>query len=138
LSQESRRQQRGQILVLAVAVLSLLFVPLCVFLVDTALVEASYAQLGETLQAAAEDGAQMIDEGVYRQSGGQRVVLDQGAASATSLRALQVSGLPGLASETAVVRGNTVTISAQVKVQLMIVGSATIRQSRSASFAVGR
>jgi len=49
--------ERGQVLVMAAAVMALLFVPLCVFLVDTGLVEASYGQLGETLQASVEDGA---------------------------------------------------------------------------------
>ena len=43
----------GQILVLAAILFSFFFIPLAVFVVDTGLVEASYAQLNETVQAAA-------------------------------------------------------------------------------------
>ena len=64
------------VVTLVAAVMAFLFVPLAVFVIDTGLVEADFAQLGETVQASAEDGASMIDQAAYVQSGGQRVVLD--------------------------------------------------------------
>ena len=68
-AQQSR--QGGQILVLAAILFSFFFIPLAVFVVDTGLVEASYAQLTETVQAAAEDGASTLDQGLYRSSQGR-------------------------------------------------------------------
>ena len=130
--------QRAQILVMTAAVMGLLFVPLSVFVVDSALVEASYAQLGETLQAAAEDGASMIDQDAYRESGGQRVVLDPAAAKAASEHSLAVSQLPGLESSSVSVRGNTVTVRGRVRMNLPVVGTVTQSAVRSASFAYGR
>jgi len=43
-------RQEGQILVMSALVMAFLFVPLSVFVIDTALVESGYAQLGETLR----------------------------------------------------------------------------------------
>ena len=120
------------------AITSLMFVPLTVYVIDTALVEASYAQLGETLQAAAEDGASMIDQEAYRRSGGQQVVLDPAAARAASEHSLAVSQLPGLESWSVGVEGNTVTVSGRVRVGLLVIGSVTQSATRSASFAYGR
>jgi hypothetical protein len=120
------------------AITSLMFVPLTVYAIDTALVEASYAQLGETLQAAAEDGASMIDQDAYRRSGGQQVVLDPTAARAASEHSLAVSQLPGLESWSVGVQGNTVTVSGRVRVGLLVIGSVTQSATRSASFAYGR
>ena len=130
--------QRGQILPMVAITLTLLFVPMCVFVIDSALVMAGYAQLGETLQASAEDGASMIDQSAFRQSGGQLAVLDPAAAKATSERSLQASGMPGLDSWTVTVQGNTVTASATVKVKLIVVGTAPLRETRRASFVYGR
>lgn len=127
-------RQSGQILPMVAITMALLFVPLCVFLIDTSLVEASYAQLGETLQAASEDGASMIDQAAFRESGGQRVVLDPGAARTTSEHSLQASGLPGLESWTVTVAGNTVTASAALRVKLLVLGTVTLHETRSASF----
>jgi hypothetical protein len=132
-----RSSQEGQILVMAAAVMALLFVPLCVYVIDTALVEADYAQLGETLQASTEDGASMIDQAAYRQSNGQRVVLDPAAARATCERSLRASNLPGLDSWTITVQGNTVTATATVRVQLLVFGTGTLRETRSAGFHYG-
>lgn len=134
----SLNQQSGQVLVMVAAITSLMFVPLTIYVIDTTLVEASYAQLGETLQAAAEDGASMIDQDAYRRSGGQQVVLDAGAASAASEHSLAVSQLPGLESWSVGVQGNTVTVSGRVRVGLLVIGSVTQSASRSASFAYGR
>jgi hypothetical protein len=132
-----RSNQQGQILVMAAAVMAMLFVPLCIYVIDTALVESDYAQLGETLQASTEDGASMIDQAAYRQSNGQRVILDPAAARATCEHSLQASGLPGLESWTVTVEGNTVTASATLRVQLMVVGASTLTETRSASFHYG-
>ena len=132
-----RSAQDGQVLPMVAAVMALLFVPLCVFVIDSGLVEATYAQLGETVQAAAEDGASMIDRDVFIQSGGQRVVLDQAAARTTAERSLRASGLPGLESWTVTTRAATVTVSATVRVRLLVVGGAHVRQTRSASFIYG-
>lgn len=131
-------QQSGQVLVMVAAITSLMFVPLTVYVVDTALVEASYAQLGETLQAAAEDGASMIDQDAYRRSGGKQVVLDPAAARAAGEHSLAVSQLPGLESWSVGVQGNTVTVSGRVRIGLLVIGSVTQSASRSASFAYGR
>ena len=133
----ARSRQSGQILPIVAITMALLFIPLCVFVIDTGLVEASYAQLGEALQAATEDGASMIDQMAFRESGGQRVVLDPGAARATGEHSLQASGLPGLESWTVTVNGNTLTASAAVRVNLLVLGTATLHETRSASFVYG-
>jgi hypothetical protein len=132
-----RRKQEGQILVLVAAALALLFLPLSVFVIDTALVESAYAQLGDTLQASAEDGASTIDEQAFRGSAGQRVVLDPASATATSERSLQASQMPGLDFWTVSVRGDTVTATATLHVRLLLVGTAALTESRSASFHYG-
>ena len=126
--------ERGQVLVMAAAVLAFLFVPLCVFLVDTGLVEASYGQLGETLQASVEDGASQIDQQAFRRSGGQTAVLDQSAARQVCERSLQTSGLAGLE----VVSIRTTATTSTVHVRLLVVGTASVTQTRSAGFVLGR
>jgi hypothetical protein len=131
-------RERGQVLVMAAAVMAFLFVQLCVFLIDTGLVEASYAQLGETLQASVEDGASQIDQQAFRESGGQVAVLDQAAARQTCERSLRTSGLPGIENVTVTTTATTVTATAGARVQLLVAGSVTVTQTRSASFAVGR
>jgi Flp pilus assembly protein TadG len=138
MSEQRRRQQQGQVLVMSAAVMAFLFVPLCVFVIDTGLVAASYAQLGETLQAAAEDGASSIDQNAYRSSNGQQVTLDAAGAQQTADRSLRVSGMPGLQSWTVEVKGNTVTTAGVVKLPLLVLGTATLKESRSASFAYGQ
>lgn len=138
MSTRRRPGERGQVLVMAAAVLAFLLVPLCVFLVDTGLVEASYAQLGETLQASVEDGASQIDQQAFRQSGGQQAKLDQAAAKQTCERSLETSGLPGLEVVSVTTTATTVTATATVHVRLLIVGSASVTQTRSASFVLGR
>ena len=137
MTRRAQSRQNGQILPMVAITMALFFVPLCVFVIDTGMVEASYAQLGETLQAASEDGASMIDQAAFRESGGQRVVLDQGAAKTTSEHSLQASGLPGLESWTVTVAGTTVTASAAVHVNLLVLGTVTLHEARSASFVYG-
>ena len=138
MSARGHAAERGQVLVMAAAVLALLFVPLCVFLVDTGLVEASYGQLGETLQASVEDGASQIDQQAFRQSGGQTAVLDQSAARQVCERSLQTSGLPGLEVVSIRTTATTVTATATVHVSLLVVGTASVTQTRSAGFVLGR
>ncbi len=138
MNRRSREQQEGQILVLSAIVMAFLFLPLSIFVIDTGLVEAGYIQLGETLQASAEDGASMIDEASYRSSDGRTVLLDAMAARETTERSLRVSQLPGLDSWTVTVQGQTVTVKGQLKVKLLLLGPASLTESRSATFAYGQ
>lgn len=138
MTELSRRRQQGQVLVMSGAVMAFLFLPLCIFVIDTGLVAASYAQLGETLQASAEDGASSIDQNAYRSSNGQQVALDSSGAEQVADHSLRVSGMPGLESWTVQVKGNTVTASGVVKLPLLLLGTATLKESRSASFAYGQ
>src|SRR5215471_12767696 len=132
-----RSDQSGQILVMAVFVLTFLFVPLAVYVIDSGLVEASYLQLGETLQAAAEDGASSLDVGAFRQSSGQLVRLDPTEAQAVADRSLRTSQLPGLESWTISVSGDTVSVTAHLRVRLLVLGTATLTQTKGASLAFG-
>ena len=132
----TRRRQEGQTLVLAAMVLAFLFVPLGVYVIDSGLVESGYAQLSETLQASAEDGASMIDESAYRSSAS--AVLDPASARGVADRSMRISRMPGLQSWTINVQGNTVTVTARLRVALFAVGSSTITQSRDARLAIGQ
>ncbi len=135
----ARRQdgERGQILVLSALVMTFLFIPLAIFLVDTSLFESAYAQLGETLQASAEDGASMVDEATLRSSNGQTVVLDPALARATADTSMSASHLAGLVSWTSTANGRRVTVTATIAVPLMVLGTAHLTAIRSASFAYG-
>ncbi len=130
-----RRPQKGQILVLAALVMAFLFVPLAVFVIDTGLVEAGYAQLGETLQASAEDGASSLNEAAYRESG--VVALDPIAAQQVVDRSMRASGIPGLDRWSVVVQRNTVTVTGTLRIPLVALGTATLTESRSATFVLG-
>ena len=132
------QSQDGQVLVMSALVMAFLFLPLSVFVIDTALVESSYAQLGETLQASAEDGASSIDVAAYRSSNGQVVRLDAIEAKAVVDRSMKAASLSGVQSWTAVVTGPRVTVTATISVQLMVLGTATLTESRSAIFAYGQ
>ncbi len=136
---DSRRGgENGQILVLAAIVFTFLFIPLAVFVVDTGLMEASYAQLNETVQAAAEDGASMLDEGLYRSSQGRVIELDPTLARRVTDQALAVSRLPGLGPWQVDVRGTTVSVTARLNVRLFILGIATLTTTKSARLAYGQ
>jgi hypothetical protein len=137
MSAHRRRQQEGQILVMALFVMAFLFVPLAVYVIDSGLVEASYVQFGETLQAAAEDGASSVDVAALRQSGGQVLRLDPAEARVVVDRSLRSSQLPGLESWTVDVRDDSVTVTAHMRVRLLVLGTATLTQTKEASFAVG-
>ena len=129
--------ERGQILVLSALVMTFLFIPLAIFLVDTSLFESAYAQLGETLQASAEDGASMVDEATLRSSNGQTVVLDPALARETADTSMSASHLAGLVSWTSTANGKRVTVTATIAVPLMVLGTAHLTASRSATFAYG-
>ena len=106
-------------------------------MIDSGLVEASYVQFGETLQAAAEDSASSVDVAALRQSGGQVLRLDPAEARVVVDRSLRSSQLPGLESWTVDVRGDSVTVTAHMRVRLLVLGTATLTQTKEASFAVG-
>lgn len=129
------RHQEGQILVLASLVMAFLFVPLAVFVIDSGLVEAGYAQLGETLQASAEDGASSLNQAAYRQNGA--LVLDPVQAQQVVDESMRASRLPGLDKWSVIVQRNTVTVSGTLHVPLLALGMATLNESRSATFAYG-
>ena len=133
-----RRGQEGQVLVMSALVMAFLFLPLSVFVIDTALVDSAYAQLGETLQASAEDGASSIDVSAYRSSNGQIVRLDPVAAKAVVDRSMKAASLPGMQPWTVTFDGPRVTVSGTVSVQLMVLGTATLSETRSAIFAYGQ
>ena len=130
--------QKGQVLVMSALVMAFLFLPLSVFVIDTALVDSSYAQLGETLQASAEDGASSIDVVAYRSSNGQTVRLDPVQAKTVADRSITAAAVPGLRSWTVTVTGSRVTVTGILSVQLMVLGTATLSESRSAIFAYGQ
>ena len=133
-----RQGQQGQVLVMSALVMAFLFLPLSIFVIDTALVDSSYAQLGETLQASAEDGASSIDVAAYRSSNGQVVRLDPIEAKAVVDRSMKAASLPGVPSWTVVINGPRVTVTAAISVQLMVLGTAKLTESRSAIFAYGQ
>jgi hypothetical protein len=130
--------QQGQVLVMSALVMAFLFLPLSVFVIDTALVDSSYAQLGETLQASAEDGASSIDVAAYRSSNGQTVRLDPVQAKTVADSSIRAAAVPGLRSWTVTVNGSRVTVTGILSVQLMVLGTATLSESRSAIFAYGQ
>ena len=130
--------QKGQVLVMSALVMAFLFMPLSVFVIDTALVDSSYAQLGETLQASAEDGASSIDVAAYRSSNGQIVRLDPVQANAVADGSIHTAAVPGLHSWTVTVIGPRVTVTGTLSVQLMVLGTATLSESRSAIFSYGQ
>lgn len=133
-----RRGQEGQVLVMSALVMAFLFLPLSVFVIDTALVDSAYAQLGETLQASAEDGASSIDVAAYRSSNGQIVRLDPVVAKAVVDQSMKAASLPGIQPWTVTIDGRRVTVSATVSVQLMVLGTANLSETRSAIFAYGQ
>jgi hypothetical protein len=134
----TRNPQQGQILVLAAILMTFFFIPLAVLVVDTGLVESNYAQLNETVQAAAEDGASMLNEGLYRSSNGRIVQLDPVLARQVTDQALRVSRLAGLGPWQVDVRGTTVSVTAKVTVRLFVLGNATLDTSKSARLAYGQ
>jgi len=133
-----RSGEHGQMLVLAAVVMAFLFLPLSVFVIDDALVASGYTQLGDTLQAAAEDGASTIDQTAYRSSGGTKVILDTSGAQQVAGRSLKVAALPGLDDWKVDVTGQRVTVSGTLTVPLLVLGTATLKEARSATFAYGQ
>ena len=131
-----RRRQEGQMLVLGAMVLAFLFVPLGIYVIDSGLVEANYSQLSETLQASAEDGASMLDEAAVRADGTVR--LDPVAAREVVDRSMRISQLRGLDSWTVTVQGQTVSVTAHLRVELFALGGTDLTQTRSARLAYGK
>lgn len=135
--QRQRGRQQGQILVFSALLMAFFFVPLAILVVDTGLLEAGYGQLTETVQAAAEDGASMLDVDLYRSSNGQAVHLDAGKARAIADQALTVSHVAGLGPWQVSVQGDEVTVRASETVRLFVLGAATITTTKSARLAYG-
>ena len=123
-------------LVLGAMVLAFLFVPLGIYVIDSGLVEANYSQLSETLQASAEDGASMLDEAAVRADGTVR--LDPVAAREVVDRSMRISQLRGLDSWTVTVQGQTVSVTAHLRVELFALGGTDLTQTRSARLAYGK
>ena len=137
MKERTHRGKQGQILVFSALLMTFFFVPLAVLVIDTGLVEAGYVQLTETVQAAAEDGASMLNEDLYRSTRGTSVELDAGKAQAVADQALTISRLSGLGSWQVTVRGNVVTVRASQRVRLFVLGAATLTTTRSARLAYG-
>ena len=137
MKERTHRGKQGQILVFSALLMTFFFAPLAVLVIDTGLVEAGYAQLTETVQAAAEDGASMLNEDLYRSTGGTSVELDAGKAQAVADQALGISRLSGLNSRQVTVRGSVVTVKASQRVRLFVLGTATLTITRSARLAYG-
>ena len=131
-------RQEGQILVMSALVMAFLFVPLSIFVIDTALVESGYSQLCETLQASAEDGASTIDEAAYRSSNGRVVALDPVQARIVADVSMRATAMRGLSSWSVQIQGQRVTITGHLAVQLLVLGAATLTESRSASLVYGQ
>jgi Flp pilus assembly protein TadG len=82
------RDESGQVLPM-VAVMALGLLAMVGLVVDAGEMFAAKRDLQATVDAAARAGAAVIDQGVYRSSGGRTIVLDQGAAREAALRGLQ-------------------------------------------------
>jgi Flp pilus assembly protein TadG len=82
------RDESGQVLPM-VAVTALGLLAMVGLVVDAGEMFAAKRDLQATVDAAARAGAAVIDQGVYRSSGGRTVVLDQGAAREATLRRLR-------------------------------------------------
>jgi Putative Flp pilus-assembly TadE/G-like len=80
--------ERGQVLPM-VAVMTLGLLAMVGLVVDAGVMFSAKRELQSTVDAAARAGAAVIDQEVYRSSGGRTVVLDQGAARQAALRRLQ-------------------------------------------------
>lgn len=130
--------QEGQILVPAALLMGLFFGALAIFVVDSGLVEAGHQQLSETVQAAAEDASNEIDVGQLRASDGRVVVIDSLAARQMADRSMTASALPGLQSWTVQVRGTRVTVTAQLRLRLLLLGDTELTEGRSARLTVGQ
>jgi len=92
----SRRGERGQAIVWA-AVMMPLFVAIVGLALDGGIVFSQRRNLQNVADAAARAGAMQIDQRVYRDSFGQRVVLDPASARdiAASYLAAQANGAAG-------------------------------------------
>ena len=131
------RDQEGQVLVLGALLMAFFFVAISVFVIDTGLLEASYQQLSETLQASAEDAANQVDVAALRAGGASPPVLDPVAARTTAERSLSASQLPGLHSWSVRITGDRVEVTATVRVRLFVLSPASLTETRAARLANG-
>jgi hypothetical protein len=74
----------------------------------------------------------------YRSSNGQTVRLDPVQAKTVADRSITAAAVLGLKSWTVTVSGSRVTVTGTLSVQLMVLGTAALSESRSAIFAYGQ
>ena len=82
------RDESGQVLPM-VTVMALGLLAMVGLVIDAGMMFAAKRYLQATADAATRAGAAVIDEDIYRSSGGRRVVLDETAAEQAALRRLE-------------------------------------------------
>ena len=82
------RDESGQVLPM-VTVMALGLLAMVGLVIDAGMMFAAKRDLQATADAATRAGAAVIDEDIYRSSGGRRVVLDETAAEQAALRRLE-------------------------------------------------
>jgi uncharacterized membrane protein len=123
--------QRGQVLVWT-AVMLPLFLAIVGLALDGGLVFAARREAQNAADAAARAGAMQIDERVYRESGGTRVVLDAARARAVAADYLANAGTGFTGSVAAEPEGLVVQVSRMVPTSFIrLVGIGQVRISAS-------
>lgn len=99
------RDESGQVLPM-VTVMALGLLAMVGLVVDAGMMFAAKRDLQATADSATRAGAAVIDEDVYRSSGGRRVVLDEAAAEQAAMRRIEGTQLVELiaSDETVFVR----------------------------------
>jgi Flp pilus assembly protein TadG len=95
------RDESGQVLPM-VTVMALGLLAMVGLVIDAGMMFAAKRYLQATADAATRAGAAVIDEDIYRSSGGRRVVLDETAAEQAALRRLEDAQVDVSASSEAV------------------------------------
>lgn len=131
-TRDMQRGETGQALVW-VAVMLPLFLAVVGLAVDAGTVFDARRSLQNVADSAARAGAMQIDQTVYRQSSGQTVLLDPGAARAAAGQYVASQG-PGMAATISVgARTVVVQVSRDVPTGfLRLVGIGTVRITASA------
>jgi Flp pilus assembly protein TadG len=125
--------QCGQVIVWT-AVMLPLFLSIVGLALDGGLVFAARREAQNATDAAARAGAMQIDERVYRESGGTRVVLDPARARATAAEYVAGYGTSLTASVVAEPQRLTVEVSRDVSTSFIrLVGLGTVRITASAT-----
>lgn len=82
------QDESGQVLPM-VTVMALGLLAMVGLVIDAGMMFAAKRDLQATADAAARAGATVINEDIYRSSGGHQVILDEGAAEQAALRRLE-------------------------------------------------